>query len=265
MNMSHIKIELRKKGITQKELAEKLGITTNAIQKWFKGETSPTMNRYLQILDILGITTGEAEMYKLGRTSTGNIIHSQRTVDGDITNLAVSNNKGIVGSNNSNIAFGKNSNVSINSDAPSNDGSLASIPVIKREDILDFKNAKRIDSVAMKLPADKHNKCFAFEYTGTDMRYDTNSMLPAYSYYSIDDGSKIFVDISKDAINSLTSGDLVVCIADNKVNVRVLYNDGYDTTLMPLNSIAQNKDQNKELSKNKIVGRVFLIRFDRSV
>ncbi|MBY7733460.1 XRE family transcriptional regulator [Francisella philomiragia] len=253
ISIERIKLEAKKQGYTQETLAEAMGVSRNSVARWFIGYSKPTMARYEQLLELLGLDDNAQN------------IHTQRTFHGDITNLAVSNNKGIVGSNNSNIAFGKNSNVSVNSDAPSNDGSLASIPVIKREDILDFKNAKRIDSVAMKLPADKHNKCFAFEYSGTDMRYDTNSMLPAYSHYSIDDGSKIFVDISKDAINSLTSGDLVVCIADNKVNVRVLYNDGYDTILMPLNSIAQNKDQNKELSKNKIVGRVFLIRFDRMV
>ncbi|MBK2259575.1 helix-turn-helix domain-containing protein [Francisella philomiragia] len=253
ISMKRIQIESKKQGYTQETLAEAMGVSRNAVNKWFMGTSNPTMARYEQLLELLGLDD-----------NTQNI-NTQRTFHGDIANFAVGNNKGIVGNNNSNIAFGKNSNVSINSDTPSKDESLASIPVIKREDILDFKNAKRIDEVTMKLPADKHNKCFAFEYSGTDMRYDTNSMLPAYSHYSINDGSKIFVDISKDAINSLTSGDLVVCIADNKVNVRVLYNDGYDTTLMPLNSIAQNKDQNKELSKNKIVGRVFLIRFDRIV
>ncbi|WP_265658554.1 helix-turn-helix domain-containing protein [Francisella philomiragia] len=252
ISIEQIKKAAKKQGYTQETLAEAMGVSRNSVSKWFIGYSKPTMARYEQLLELLGLDD-----------NTQNI-HTQTVRDGVINNN-VGNYSGntITGNNN---AFGKNSSVNITNDkSVSSDESLAIIPVIKREDILDFKNAKRIKEIPMSIPSDKHGKCFAFQYSGTDMRYDTNSILPAYANYSIDDGSIIFVDISKDAINNLANGDLVVCIADNKVNVRVLYNDGYDTTLMPLNSIAQNKDQNKELSKNKIVGRVFLIRFDRMV
>ena len=96
------------------------------------------------------------------------------------------------------------------------------------------------------------------------MRRDSNSILPEdYSKYSIEDNSLIVFDSSDEALNNLNNGDLVVCITDNKVNVRVLYNDGYETTLMPLNSIAQIKDTNQELNKNRVIGKVFLIRKDK--
>ncbi|MBK2341689.1 helix-turn-helix transcriptional regulator [Francisella philomiragia] len=55
ISIQQIKEETKKQGITQKQLAEELGISTTAIQKWFKGKASPTLDKYEKVLDILKI------------------------------------------------------------------------------------------------------------------------------------------------------------------------------------------------------------------
>jgi repressor LexA len=50
-----LKPKLKAIGITQKILAEKLGISTKAIRNWIVGTASPTMSRHEQVMSILGI------------------------------------------------------------------------------------------------------------------------------------------------------------------------------------------------------------------
>jgi len=44
----------RLKGIGQKELAEKMGITTITLSKWEKGRTSPTLSQFTKWCEMLG-------------------------------------------------------------------------------------------------------------------------------------------------------------------------------------------------------------------
>jgi SOS-response transcriptional repressor LexA len=250
ITMNDVKNELARAGITQKEFSEMLGVSLTAIQKWFNGTSHPTMKRYTQILKVLGL-------------DENNNINNQTANKGNINNNVGGSNNSfgntISGGNNT---FGNNSSVSINKSAiAKTNTSFLTIPVIKRDDVTNLNNSAEIDTISLKASDNIKDRCFAFKYNGTDMRRDSNSILPEdYSKYSIEDNSLIVFDSSDEALNNLNNGDLVVCIADNKVNVRVLYNDGYETTLMPLNSIAQIKDTNQELNKNRVIGKVFLIR-----
>ncbi len=55
ITMNDVKNELARAGITQKEFSEMLGVSLTAIQKWFNGTSHPTMKRYTQILEVLGL------------------------------------------------------------------------------------------------------------------------------------------------------------------------------------------------------------------
>ncbi|QWV00066.1 LexA family protein [Francisella salimarina] len=46
---------LKEKGIKQATLAEKLGISTRAIKGWISGINSPTYERHLELMEILGV------------------------------------------------------------------------------------------------------------------------------------------------------------------------------------------------------------------
>lgn len=48
---------LKEKDIKQATLAEKLGISTRAIKGWISGTNSPTYDRHLEVMDILGINS----------------------------------------------------------------------------------------------------------------------------------------------------------------------------------------------------------------
>ena len=51
-------IELRKKaGMSQEELAEKLGVSRQSISKWEGAQSTPDLNRILQLSEIFGIST----------------------------------------------------------------------------------------------------------------------------------------------------------------------------------------------------------------
>ena len=51
-------IELRKKsGMSQEELAEKLGVSRQSISKWEGAQSTPDLNRILQLSEIFGVTT----------------------------------------------------------------------------------------------------------------------------------------------------------------------------------------------------------------
>ena len=58
--MARFITELRKsKGLTQKELAQQLGITDKAVSKWERGLSCPDISLLTTLSDILGITTSE--------------------------------------------------------------------------------------------------------------------------------------------------------------------------------------------------------------
>ena len=255
ITMNDVKNELARSGITQKEFSEMLGVSLTAIQKWFNGTSHPTMKRYAQILKVLDLDENH---------NINNQTANKGTINNNVGGSNNSFGNTISGGNNT---FGNNSNVNINKNPIAKiNTSFITIPVIERDDVTDLNNASKTDTISLKVPDNIKGRCFAFKYNGTDMRRDSNSILPeAYSKYSIEDNSLIVFESSGEAINNLNSGDLVVCIADNKVNVRVLYNEGYEITLMPLNSIAQIKDTNQELNKNRIIGKVFLIRKDNFI
>lgn len=51
-------IELRKKsGMSQKELAEKLGVSRQSVSKWEGAQSTPDLNRILQLSEIFGVST----------------------------------------------------------------------------------------------------------------------------------------------------------------------------------------------------------------
>lgn len=61
--------ELRKvKGMTQKELAEKLNVTDKAVSKWERGAGYPEITIIPQLADALGVSSGELLQ---GERSTG--------------------------------------------------------------------------------------------------------------------------------------------------------------------------------------------------
>ncbi|MDF7817399.1 helix-turn-helix transcriptional regulator [Runella sp. MFBS21] len=47
------------KGLTQKELAEKLGIKNQSVSKWEKGEALPKGERLMKLCEILGVTPNQ--------------------------------------------------------------------------------------------------------------------------------------------------------------------------------------------------------------
>jgi transcriptional regulator with XRE-family HTH domain len=67
VSMQQIKDELKKKKITQKELSEKLDVSLTAIQKWFKGDSHPTIGRYKQILDLLDLENDNSNKVEIIR------------------------------------------------------------------------------------------------------------------------------------------------------------------------------------------------------
>ena len=57
MTFSEKLIHLRKSGgYTQEDLAEKLGVSRQAIARWEAGETTPDINTLLQLCDIFGVS-----------------------------------------------------------------------------------------------------------------------------------------------------------------------------------------------------------------
>jgi transcriptional regulator with XRE-family HTH domain len=58
--MGHLISELRKeKKLTQKELAEELGVTDKAVSKWERGLSYPDISLLSKLSHVLGVTTSE--------------------------------------------------------------------------------------------------------------------------------------------------------------------------------------------------------------
>ena len=70
---SNIRIHRKKAGLTQIELAEKLGISIATLRRWEAGETAPTGTRIMEISSLLGISPDELithqEEAEIGRIS----------------------------------------------------------------------------------------------------------------------------------------------------------------------------------------------------
>ena len=49
----------KEKGLTQAQLAEKLGVTDKSVSRWENGRTMPDMSLYEDICDVLGIQVSE--------------------------------------------------------------------------------------------------------------------------------------------------------------------------------------------------------------
>ena len=53
---SNIRIQRKKAGLTQIELAEKLGVSIATLRRWEAGETAPTGTRIIELANLLGIS-----------------------------------------------------------------------------------------------------------------------------------------------------------------------------------------------------------------
>ncbi|MDE7365664.1 MAG: helix-turn-helix domain-containing protein [Ruminococcus sp.] len=54
--MDNLKILRKKMGLTQEEIAEKLGVSRQAVAKWERGDTMPDIESCIKLADIYGIT-----------------------------------------------------------------------------------------------------------------------------------------------------------------------------------------------------------------
>lgn len=61
--MLNIKIARIKQGLTQHQLAEKLGVTNNDISRYETGRMKPSLEKLVILADVLNVTTD----YLLGR------------------------------------------------------------------------------------------------------------------------------------------------------------------------------------------------------
>jgi len=57
--MEHIKLLREKKGMTQKELAEKIGVSQQNISRWETGEVIPRIDKIKIIAEVLECTIDE--------------------------------------------------------------------------------------------------------------------------------------------------------------------------------------------------------------
>ena len=58
--MAKFILEMRKaRNLTQKELAEQLGVTDKAVSKWERAVSSPDISLLIPLAEVLGVSTGE--------------------------------------------------------------------------------------------------------------------------------------------------------------------------------------------------------------
>ena len=69
---SNIRLQRKKAGLTQIELADKLGVSIATLRRWEAGETSPTGTRIIELADLLHISPDEivAESEEAGKGRT---------------------------------------------------------------------------------------------------------------------------------------------------------------------------------------------------
>ncbi len=56
MDFNNLKIFRKKFGYTQDQIAEKVGVSRQAVAKWEKGETLPDIDNIIALADIYGVT-----------------------------------------------------------------------------------------------------------------------------------------------------------------------------------------------------------------
>ena len=52
---TYIRSRRKNIGLTQKELAEKVGVSMNTVARWERGETEPSFSDFLRVCVVLGI------------------------------------------------------------------------------------------------------------------------------------------------------------------------------------------------------------------
>lgn len=262
MNMNFLKEKLKEKGITQKDLAEKLGISTNAVNKWFMGLSQPTLKRYIQILDILGITTPDnfglssdgTKIISIGAVrkndNSGNFIGSQTTQSGNINTT----HNGVINSNN----YYKE----VIEEAKKLDTNFKKIPVINYVQAGEFTDhPENVEPLRYEIAAISQNlpeNAFALEVKGSSMKFDhsPNQLLDdKFLKYSINAGELVVIDTSQIEENRLF-GKIIVAMNGDGTTVKLVYEDEKGLCLMPLNSKYQTRDEIKRPGEVRILGRV---------
>lgn len=56
MNFSNLKYLRKSQGFTQEQIAEKIGVSRQAVAKWENGETLPDIENVIALADIYGVT-----------------------------------------------------------------------------------------------------------------------------------------------------------------------------------------------------------------
>lgn len=62
MNKAAFKYALAKRNITQKQLAEKLGVDENTVSHWVNGRTNVTLAIANRLCDVIGITDNDEKI-----------------------------------------------------------------------------------------------------------------------------------------------------------------------------------------------------------
>lgn len=245
MKISLIKNALNTQGMTQKELADKLEISVTAIQKWFNGQTKPTIRRYKKTLKILNIVDPEYS---------------------DITsNNQYSNNVHILGSGNenSNVITGGNGSIG---DIATNKDNCIHIPILNEYDIKTYiSESSSVTPIKLEpiSPKDNMAKIFGLTVNGSsEMIYESknNKLSEIYKKFSLCGGDTIVVNNNiKINVNSMI-GKLVLAHKDNEIIIRLLHNDPEkQLCLIPLNPDYQNDINIKNVHDYEILGNVIKI------
>lgn len=76
---------LRKsKGMTQKDLAERLGVTDKAVSKWERGQSYPDISLIIPLSDLLGVTANELLSGEVDNDYSEDIETDEKSVNADI-------------------------------------------------------------------------------------------------------------------------------------------------------------------------------------
>ena len=257
MQMNNIKSMLKERGITQKELAKKLNITENAVNKWFSGVSKPTMSRYEQILELLGLDISQSI--------------NKQVVSGGVINNNVGNTFGnnsgntFTGGNN---AVGRGSSVGTSHNNAELVKKAVEVPILSYVQAGEFthqqeSNFKDIQESQL-LPAEwVPTGAFLLKVVGKSMTYDfanfdKQKLNPDYARFSIEEGEQVLVDTREVNPYNL-EGKVVVAANSDGTTVKLLYREEKGLCLMPLNTEYQNNEYIKRPDDATIIGRVIRI------
>lgn len=242
ISIERIKRESKKQGYTQESLADAIGVSRNSVSKWFIGLTNPTMARYEQLLELLGLDDVS--------TTNGINIGSQKTKHGSI----ITGNTGAV---HSNVNVNKSATDSHNADAvPS-----IPVPVLSYVQAGEFTNhPEQVQPMRYELmPASSVPKgAFLLDVIGNSMNYDHSEaqiLNRDYDRFSIEEGEQVLVDPSELNISNLV-GKVIVAKNGDGTTVKLVYQEEKGICLMPLNSRFQNDNDIKKPSEATVIGRV---------